>query len=83
MITLWAHFIGIVLIFAAVIRHGLNEDRRLTFYTKNKGRTFWYKGREMKPSKLTELLKEAHSKHTAYEWSKVKWINDDFYDDNA
>jgi len=78
----FVHVLLIVVAIVAAMGHSLSSDRRMVFTTKNKGRTFWYKGKEMRPSKLTDSLQDAHKKHTAYEWSSKKWQEEDFYNDN-
>ncbi len=50
----------------------------LKFYTKNKGRTWWWSGKEMRASKLTDQLQDFNSNRYSNETGMNEGV---FYDD--
>jgi len=54
----------------------------LMFYTKNKGRTWWWggNGREFKANKLTDQLQDFYQERTRYPIS-IGSFREQFYDD--
>lgn len=81
MIWFWIHIALLVLACWAIVKLDIRRSRTISFYTINNGRTFWYQGKEMRASKLTDQLQTAWSRHKAWSGSNAGWKKGDFYDD--